>query len=681
MKVAVEAIEGCKRRLAVEAPVDVVQQEWERAYGRVQKQARLPGFRKGHVPRSLVKVHFSDDVRREVAEHLIPDVYRQALTEAKLDPVNEPDLQEVRLEEGAPLSFVAVVEVKPAINLTDYKGVEVEHAPVAVTADDLSTTLDHMREQQAQFHAVERPAATGDLVVVDYTVAIEGHDPSSQSGYEFLVGARSVLPEIDDAVVGLSAGEERQVALRFADDHRREDLRGRGGNATVKVVEVKEKALPALDDDFAKSLGEFETLEALRTELQKQLETRREHDEQRALQEKVVDAVIARHEFTVPDALVMRQVAHRIEHARESVRRQGIDPERMPWDYEKLIAELRPGAEKAVRRALLLEAIADKEAIAPTDADVDAEVEKLAQASQRPTPAAPSYDGEERRPRGAAAGHPRPHDPRAAGRQRESSSLMRAGMRSARRRGGESMKRRSPMGLVPMVVEQTPRGERAFDIFSRLLKERIIFLPTFIEDELANLVIAQMLYLEADDPDKDINLYINSPGGSVTAGMAIYDTMQYVKPAISTICMGQAASMGALLLCAGAKGKRFALPHARIMIHQPLGGVQGQATDIDIQAKEILRMREELNRILVYHTGQSMEKIQRDTDRDFFMTAEQAKEYRIVDEVISSKPTTRPVSEALAHAPEVASAWPGRAKATEPCGARSAARARTTSAS
>jgi trigger factor len=387
MKVAVETIEGCKRRLAVEAPVDVVQQEWERAYGRVQKQARLPGFRKGHVPRSLVKVHFSDDVRREVAEHLIPDVYRKALTEAKLDPVNEPDLQEVRLVEGAPLSFVAVVEVKPAINLTDYKGVEVAHAPVAVTADDLGTTLEHMREQQAQFHAVERAAATGDLVVVDYNVAIDGHEPSSQKGYEFLVGARTVLPEIDDAVVGLKAGEERQVGLRFADDHRREDLRGRGGNATVKVVEVKEKALPALDDDFAKTLGEFETLEALRAELMKQLEARRQHDEERALQEKVVDAVIARHEFTVPDALVMRQVAHRIEHARESVRRQGIDPERMPWDYEKLIAELRPGAEKAVRRALLLEAIADKEAIAPTDADVDAEVEKLAQASQRPTPA------------------------------------------------------------------------------------------------------------------------------------------------------------------------------------------------------------------------------------------------------------------------------------------------------
>ena len=190
------------------------------------------------------------------------------------------------------------------------------------------------------------------------------------------------------------------------------------------------------------------------------------------------------------------------------------------------------------------------------------------------------------------------------------------------------------MALVPMVVEQTPRGERAFDIFSRLLKERIIFLPSYIEDDMANLVVAQLLFLEAEEPDKDVSLYINSPGGSVTAGMAIYDTMQHIKPAVATICVGQAASMGALLLCAGAKGKRFALPHSRIMIHQPLAGVQGQATDIDIQAREILRIRDEINAILVHHTGQAVERIQRDTDRDFFMTADQAKEYGIVDDVM-----------------------------------------------
>ena len=190
------------------------------------------------------------------------------------------------------------------------------------------------------------------------------------------------------------------------------------------------------------------------------------------------------------------------------------------------------------------------------------------------------------------------------------------------------------MSLVPIVVERSNRGERAYDIFSRLLKDRIIFLGDPIEDHVANLVIAQLLFLVAEDPEKDINLYVNSPGGVVTAGLAIYDTMQYLKCPVSTICIGQASSMGALLLAAGTKGKRFALPHARIMIHQPLGGVQGQATDIDIQAREILRMRETINEILVRHTGRSMETIRRDTDRDFFMSPEQAREYGLIDEVI-----------------------------------------------
>ena len=190
---------------------------------------------------------------------------------------------------------------------------------------------------------------------------------------------------------------------------------------------------------------------------------------------------------------------------------------------------------------------------------------------------------------------------------------------------------------VPYVVEQTHRGERSYDIYSRLLKDRIIMLGTEIDDEVANVVVAQMLFLESEDPDKDINVYVNSPGGSVTAGLAIYDTMQYVKPAVSTICVGQAASMGALLLLAGAKGKRFALPNARIMIHQPAGGVKGQAVDIDIQAKEILRMRAKLNEIIVKHTGQSLERIEKDTDRDYFMGPVEAKQYGIIDEVVVQK--------------------------------------------
>ena len=190
------------------------------------------------------------------------------------------------------------------------------------------------------------------------------------------------------------------------------------------------------------------------------------------------------------------------------------------------------------------------------------------------------------------------------------------------------------MPLIPMVVEQDGRGERAFDIYSRLLKDRIIFVCTVIDDAVSNLIIAQMLYLESEDPDKEISFYLNTPGGSVSAGLAIYDTMRYIKPDVCTVCMGQAASMGALLLAAGKKGKRSALPHASILIHQPLGGFHGQATDIDIQAREILRLKEELNDILAELTGQSLAKIQADTERDYYMTGQQAKEYGIIDEVI-----------------------------------------------
>lgn len=194
------------------------------------------------------------------------------------------------------------------------------------------------------------------------------------------------------------------------------------------------------------------------------------------------------------------------------------------------------------------------------------------------------------------------------------------------------------MNLIPMVVEQDGRGERAFDIYSRLLKDRIIFLGTAIDDNVANVVVAQMLYLEAEDPDKEIFFYLNSPGGHVSSGMAIYDTMQYIKPSISTVCMGQAASMAAILLAAGERGRRFALPHARILIHQPLGGFQGQATDIDIQAREILRLKDELNTILSDLTLQPLEKIKNDTERDYFMTSHQAKEYGLIDEIVVRKP-------------------------------------------
>lgn len=196
------------------------------------------------------------------------------------------------------------------------------------------------------------------------------------------------------------------------------------------------------------------------------------------------------------------------------------------------------------------------------------------------------------------------------------------------------------MALVPIVVENTGRGERSYDIYSRLLRERIVFLSDEVNDVVASLITAQLLFLEAEDPDKDIYLYVNSPGGSVTSGLAIYDTMQYIRPAVSTLCLGQAASMGAVLLAAGATGKRYALPHSRIMIHQPIGGVQGQASDIEIQAREIIRIRTQLNEILARHTGQDLDRIESDTDRDRFMTGAEAKAFGLIDEVIVSRPAT-----------------------------------------
>lgn len=199
--------------------------------------------------------------------------------------------------------------------------------------------------------------------------------------------------------------------------------------------------------------------------------------------------------------------------------------------------------------------------------------------------------------------------------------------------------------LIPVVVEQTNRGERAYDIYSRLLKDRIIFMGEQVHDDMANIVIAQMLFLESEDPDKDINIYINSPGGSVTAGLAIYDTMKYIKPEVATICMGQASSMGALLLAAGAKGKRYALPHSRVMIHQPLGGAQGQATDIDIQAKEIMKIKDLVHQILVDNTGQPIEKIRQDTERDFFMDSQAALDYGIIDKVITEREVQKEIEE------------------------------------
>ncbi|MGH7318384.1 MAG: trigger factor [Candidatus Rokuibacteriota bacterium] len=383
MKVHVEEVEPCKRQLVVEAPEDEVAAAWEAAYGRVQREARLPGFRRGRVPRSLVRTHFADEVRRAVAEQLIPDTYRRALDEARLDAVEEPQVRDLHLEEGQPLRFTAVVEIKPRITLGTHRGVAVRHTPLRVTDADVDAALATLAERHATLNTVSRPVRSGDHVIVDYELHPEGAEPRREQGYSFQVGGGHVLAEMDEAVIGLEAGEERRLTVRFPEQHPREALRGKTGQLWLRVVDVKEKEVPVLDDDFARALGSHQTLGELRVEVQSELERERQHRNRRALEEAVVDAVLASHEFAIPESLVMREIAHRIGRAREQFSREGVNPDALPWDYAKLTEELRPAATRAVRRALLLEAVAEKEELTVSEAEVDAQIERLARDAGR----------------------------------------------------------------------------------------------------------------------------------------------------------------------------------------------------------------------------------------------------------------------------------------------------------
>ena len=383
MKVEIQELEPCKRQLVVEAPEEEVRAAWTAACGRVQRDARLPGFRRGKVPLTLVRSRFGDEVRQAVAETLIPAVYRRAVAEAQLRPVEDPEFRELELQEGQPLRFTAVVEIRPAIALGEYRGVGVRHSPRPVTDADVEGTLAALAEQRATLVTVTRPARVGDFVVIDYELRPEGGGPRSEKGYAFEIGGGRVLPEMDEAVIGLEAGAERRVQVRVPDGHPREDLRGRTGELALRVVEVKEKEVPPIDDELARGLGTHDTLAELQEAVRARLVADRARQDRHALEAASVDAALARHDFVVPESLVVRELSHRIGHARESLRRQGVDPDAVRWDYQKLSVELRPDAERSVRRALLLEAIAAREEVTVSDADVDAEVARLARESGR----------------------------------------------------------------------------------------------------------------------------------------------------------------------------------------------------------------------------------------------------------------------------------------------------------
>ena len=510
--------------------------------------------------------------------------------------------------------------------------------------------LDVLRSAVAELAPVEgRPVQAGDTVVVD----LVNEQGETQRDYVVELGGNRLVEEVEQGLVGMTVGESKSIPFELADDA--------SSSVDVTVREIKEKVLPELDDELARSASEFDTLADLRGDIEGRLLGQIEDEIEAQFRGSVADALVAASNLSPAGPLVEARTRELVNGLVRSVERRGI-----PFDTylamtntepEALVARMREEARQSVARELVLEAAAERLGIDVTDEQVEELVREQAEAADEDVDAVLSelrhYGRLRAPPRGSApARHARPARGRGEadpdGGRRGARGDLDAGQGKAPdrdetvdpRRQGELMEarftpRNSP--LIPMVIEQTSRGERSFDIYSRLLNERIVFLGTPVDDQIANLIIAQLLHLESEDPDKDISIYINSPGGSVYAGLAIYDTMQYIRPDVQTICVGIAMSMGALLLAAGAAGKRMATPNSKILIHQVSGGFQGQATDIEIAARETLNLKRRLEEIIANHSGKSVEEVAKDMERDYFMTAQEARDYGIIDNVIEHR--------------------------------------------
>jgi ATP-dependent Clp protease protease subunit len=538
----------------------------------------------------------------------------------------------------------------------EYLGRRIEVRSPKVEDADLDAQVERMRLQFAELEDVEREGFDGDYALIDVRARSGEEEIAAVSASDLLyeVGSATFLEGLDQAIGGKKAGDIVEFASTLPEAMG--ELGGRAVEVRVLVKGVKAKRLPELTDAWVDEISEFETVDQMRSVLRDQLGRVRLAASRAELEERLLDQLREEVDLRLPDDLVLEEaeaVLHRFAHRLEA-RRVPLDQYLTVTgqDREALLADARNQAILNLRTRILLEAVARLENLEVGEDELSGAIAVLASGANKSIEeyrGALEKGGQEKTLAGdilmrkaiarlldvtVAVG--------ADGKVIEFPVEESGGDASIPGEGvggGEvEMPKPTEVEEVPTVIEQTSRGERAFDIYSRLLKERIIFLGTPIDDIVANLVMAQLLHLEGEDPDKDIALYINSPGGAMTSLMAIYDTMNFIKPDVATYCMGQAASAAAVLLAAGAKGKRFALPHSRVLLHQPhVGGLEGQATDIEIHAREIIRVKEEMNRILAEHTGQSYDKIRSDTDRDFWMTAEEAKAYGAVDEVLQAR--------------------------------------------
>ncbi len=683
-----ETLEGNKVKLYVEVDEAEFEHDIDRAFKLIAKEVNLPGFRAGKAPRKVLEARVGIGPAREQAlRDAVPQYLAKAVREHAIDLIATPEVEITDGAEAGPVEFDATCEVRPTITVAGYGGLRVELPAITVTDDDIAEARQAELRRGGVLADVDRPVQTGDYVTLDLAATRDGEEVLglNTEDWSYEVGQGWVTDDFDDQLTGASVGDE----LTFTSTPKGTDEEA---DFVVTVTAVQEMTTPELTDDWVSdNLGEFATIEEWDASLREGLEATKLNQARQSLVRAVNESLAGLVEIEAPESMVNADLNQRVQGTVQQFQAQGIDLGQ--WlaatgqDPDQFIESMRGASVEAVKVDLALRAVADAESLEVEPYDLDAEYARMAmqygqkakdiRRAYEQNDAVPELQAQIRKskafdwlihhvefvdPSGAVidrdtllghthdedGGHgDHDHEPVVAEIEATESEVsqharnIRARNIRSRERGEVRIMNLDAVSyLVPNVVEQTSRGERAYDLYSRLLKDNIIFLQTPVDDQIASLLCAQLIHLESENPDKDINIYINSPGGDITALFAIYDTMQFIKNDIATICLGQAASAAAVLLAAGTKGKRLALPHSRVLLHQPSGQVgYGQVTDLELAAAEILRMRELIDGILAHHTGQTIERIHADTDRDFVMEAAEALEYGIIDRVISSRET------------------------------------------
>ena len=604
-----------------------LESDFEASLKRFGKKIKMPGFRPGKTPKSLLIKQFKPNIEAQFMEENFQKYYSLALKQENIIPVNKAEISDVKFQMQGEFYFKAKFEIEPTFEMPKLKNnsLKVQRTSYVHDQTDIDDAIKQLLKSKATISTIDEGAEEGDYLVCNLQKLDDSGVPIIGKKFEkqyLRVGNGSFTDDQKDKLIGLKRDQSARITLPL-------EKEGKKSEYELTVIHVEREVLPKLDKAFINSINpKINTLEELTVDVENKIKKNFNERSTNAYERDLSDALINKVNPPFSPSMVSTYLDNLVEDVKK--RNNGE-----PLDEQKVKDHYRSIAERNVKWYSIRNKLIEDNDFNISSNAVDAEIDKFIKAS-------PNSKNEINKFYKKPSNRKRVEDDlqeRKIIEYLEQFANVKDVEVSTKDLRERKMKVNNELlnQLVPMVVEQTGRSERAFDIYSRLLKERIIFLGTPIEDSIASLIIAQLLFLEAEDSSKDIYLYINSPGGIITSGMGIYDTMQYIKPDVATICMGQAASMGAFLLSGGAKGKRSALPNSRIMIHQPMGGAEGQATDIKIQAEEIVRMRKQLNTILAKNTGQTLNKIEQDTDRDNYLTAKQAKTYGLIDIVLKER--------------------------------------------